>query len=208
MPVNTTISTIRHAYTAYNHDKRYAGSIDVPLSEEGILDARRAASRLDSQPFDVVISSAKRRSIHTARILIHGRAPLVRSRLCNERSFGELEGRTWSDVSHVRPPILLIEVGGDLHTVNPRHAEPFEDLWERAKKFRRFVFRRYRGCSILVVSHGVFLQMFHGLLQGLSCIEALAVYPANLELNVFRFRDDRLSARKVVQLASARRADF
>jgi len=36
----TRITTIRHGQTAYNLEKRYAGSIDVPLNAKGIGDAR------------------------------------------------------------------------------------------------------------------------------------------------------------------------
>jgi broad specificity phosphatase PhoE len=97
----------------------------------------------------------------------------------------------------------LISVGNDLHTVNPKDGEPFEDVWERAKKFRRLLFREYKGSNILVVSHGVFLQMLHGVIRHLSCIESLAVYPSNLELARFRFSGERLVEEKVMKLASA-----
>jgi broad specificity phosphatase PhoE len=87
--------------------------------------------------------------------------------------------------------------------VNPKGGEPFEAMWERARRFRRFLFRAYRGSNILVVSHGVFLQMFHGVLRGSNCIESLAVYPSNLELATFEFVGHRLQAERVVRLIGA-----
>jgi broad specificity phosphatase PhoE len=203
MPVETTISTIRHAHTAYNAEKRYAGSIDVSLSEAGICDARTAAAKLAGLTFDVVITSALKRSIETARILIGGATPFVVSKLCNERNFGIMEGLTWDEVHALEPPVLFIEVGNDTHSVNPKGGEPFEDVWARAEKFRRFIFREFKGASVLVVSHGVFLQMFHGVLRGLSCIEALAVYPANLELARFQFAGQRLVEERTFRLGQA-----
>lgn len=200
MSVETTIHTLRHAYTQYNAEKRYAGTIDVPLNEAGRRDARAAAMKLADKSFDVVITSKLKRAIETAQILVGNNAKIVHTELCNERRFGIMEGLTWEEVQHLDPPILLIQVGNDLHTVNPKGGEPFEDLWERAKKFRRYIFKNYRGLNILVISHGVFLQMFHGVLRGLSCIESLAAYPANLELSIFRFLDDRLVEEKVIKL--------
>jgi hypothetical protein len=50
--------------------------------------------------------------------------------------------------------------------------------------------------------------MFHGVLQGRTCIESLDSYPANLELHMFRFRGDRLVGQKAMKLASVRRVDF
>jgi len=51
------------------------------------------------------------------------------------------------------------------------------------------------------VSHGVFLQMLHGLFRGSSCIPSLARFPGNMELARFRFVDDRLADEEVEKLA-------
>jgi broad specificity phosphatase PhoE len=203
MPVETTIHTIRHAHTSYNAEKRYAGTIDVPLNDAGIRDARQVSAKLVGLRFDVVVTSALRRTIDTAHLLLDGTVQSVQSELCNERNFGVMEGMTWDEVQNLDPPVLLIEVGNDLHTVNPKGGEPFENVWQRAKRFRRFLLREYRGSSILVVSHGVFLQMFHGVLRGLSCIESLAVYPATLELYTFRLSGDCLVEERAARLTGA-----
>jgi broad specificity phosphatase PhoE len=151
-----------------------------------------------------VLTSTLKRAIETAEILAGDGVPIVKNKLCNERNFGIMEGLTWDDVQTLEPKVLLIEVGNDLHTVNPKGGEPFEDLWQRAKKFRRFIFKNYRGLNILVVSHGVFMQMFHGVLRGQNCIESLAVYPSNLELTTFRFCGNRLTSEKAVKLIGAK----
>lgn len=208
MSIDTAIYTIRHAHTRYNAEKRYAGTIDVPLNDVGIQSAQEAATKLNGFKFDVVVTSTMKRSIETARILVGDSVPMVQNELCNERNFGILEGLTWDDVQHVEPPILLINVGNDLHTVNPKGGEPFENLWERAKKFRQYLFENYARMNILVVSHGVFLQMFHGVLRGSNCIESLAAYPSNLVLYQFLFQDDRLMEENITKLSQANGAHF
>ncbi|MBN2046663.1 MAG: histidine phosphatase family protein [Anaerolineaceae bacterium] len=200
MMKETVIHTLRHAHTAYNEQKRYAGSIDVPLNENGVRDSLEAARALTDHHFDVVVTSKLRRAIETAKLLVDGATPIIESELCNERRFGVLEGLTWEDVRHLDPPVMLIEVGNDLHTVNPQGGEPFEDVWFRAKQFRVYLFSQFPGSDILVVSHGVFLQMFHGVLSGLNCIESLAHYPSNLELHSFFFAGQELTAEKVTRL--------
>ncbi len=202
--MTTSISTLRHARTAYNEEKRYAGSIDIPLSEKGRREAEEAAAKMKGLRFDAIVTSRLRRAIETAEIIASGAVPIVRSRLCNERNFGVMEGLTWDDVQTLDPPVLMISVGDDRHTVNPRNGEPFEDVWERARKFRRFLFRRYADRKILVVSHGVFLQMFHGVLRGSNCIESLAVYPANLELRRFDFTGDLPAGESAVKLSDVK----
>lgn len=201
MSIKTEISTLRHAYTQYNAERRYAGTIDVPISEAGRNDARLAAEKLKRFKFDVIICSALKRSIETARIISGNKIPVIKTKLCNERNFGIMEGLTWDEVQNLNPPVMLIPVGNDLHTVNPKGGEPFEDVWYRAKKFRDYIFRRFKGRKILVVSHGVFLQMFHGVLRGSNCIESLALYPLNLELHRFIFSDAKLILEKRINLA-------
>jgi broad specificity phosphatase PhoE len=199
----TIINTIRHARTSFNEEKRYAGSIDVPLSERGVLESHEAAAKLSGMRFDVVVTSPLKRAVETAQILVGDRTSIVHSVLCVERNFGVFEGITRQEVQDIKPPVLWIEVGNDTHSVNPQGSEPFEMVWERARKFRNWLFREYAGYNVLVVSHGVFLQMFHGLLRGLSCIESLAFYPSNLELATFCFNGRRLIDEQVVKLASA-----
>jgi len=196
----TTLSTIRHARTDFNAQRRYSGTIDVSLNESGIEEARQAAARIRHIPLDVVISSPLKRSVETARIFAADKLPIVINDRCTERNFGVLEGLTWEEVRRVQPPLLLIQVGYDLHTVNPKGGESFEEVWQRAQEFRSFIFDNHAGSDVLVVSHGVFLQLFNGLLRGLNCIESLAFFPGNLELTQFRFEGERLVSDTVTRL--------
>jgi broad specificity phosphatase PhoE len=165
-----------------------------------LADTREAAKKLNGFKVDVVITSTLRRSIQTASILVPNGVSVFRSELCNERHYGTYQGLTADEVKDFQPPVLYIEVGGDVHSVNPPGAEPFEDLRERAKKFYRYVIRNFKGKNILVVSHGVFLQQFHGVLMGLSCIESLVSHKRNLELSTFEFNGRRLEAESAVRL--------
>lgn len=202
MARQTIISTLRHASTTYNSEKRYAGTIDIGLSDIGRRDAQAASAKLKDEEYDVVITSGLRRSYETAQIIINDAAQIIRNKLCNERNFGIMEGLTWEEIQHLKPPILMIKVGNDLHTVNPKGGEPFEDVWQGAKRFCRYIFHEYRGKNILVVSHGVFLQMFHGVVRNLTCIESLSVYPSNMDLAKFVFCGNRLIEEEVVRLKS------
>jgi broad specificity phosphatase PhoE len=200
MACETVISTLRHARTTYGAEKRYAGRIDVPLSKEGERDCLRASKRLATMEFDIVITSPQKRTTDTARLMACRAFASIQCDLCCERRFGVMEGLTSEEVRSLDPPVLFIEVGNDTHSVNPKDGEPFEDVWERATRFARLIFREYRGSRVLVVSHGVFLQMFHGVLRGSNCIESLSEYPANLGLATFRFSGRRLVAEERVNL--------
>lgn len=209
MPVDTLINTIRHAQTSYSAEKRYAGTIDIPLSEKGIQDAREVSLKLAGVNFTTVITSTLKRSIETAHLLVGNITECVQNDLCNERNFGLMEGLTWGEVQELDPPVLFVEVGNDLHSVNPKDGEPLEDVWGRAKKFRRFLFKKHMGSNVLIVSHGIFLQMFHGTLRGLNCIESLSkAYPSTLDLTSFHFSDRKLVLEKVMSFAGSEEKYF
>jgi broad specificity phosphatase PhoE len=196
---NTVIYTLRHGETRYTVERRYAGTIDVPLSPAGRKAARLFAAKLAHIRYDVIVSSPLKRAMQTAHYFRRSGVGIVATRLCAERNFGAIEGLTWDQVQQLDPPILLVKVGRDLHTVNPKGAEPFEDLWARAKAFREFLLQNFVGSRILVLSHGVFLQLFHGLLRGLTCIESLVNYPGPLELRQFTMRGNKLKAERLVE---------
>ena len=204
----TYIHTIRHAKTTFGEQQRYAGTIDVPLSPTGVREARAAAVGLREVKFDVVLTSMKIRAIDTARLLVGDSVPMMDCRFCDERNYGTMEGHTILEVKHFKPRIMFVKVGNDTHSVNPSGGEPFEDVRERAKKFRRLIFKEHRGSSILVVSHGVFLQQFHGLLRGKSCIESLADWVSNLEMTSFTFSGNRLLEERSVKLIDKKQFDF
>jgi broad specificity phosphatase PhoE len=204
----THIHTIRHAKTKFGEEHRYAGTMDVPLSRRGLKEAKAAARVLRKMKFDAVLTSMKIRAIDTARILVGDSVPFVSCHLCDERNFGAMEGHTALEVKRFKPRILFIKVGNDTHSVNPPGGEPFEDVRERAKKLRRMIFKRYRGSSILVVSHGTFLQQFHGLLRGKSCIESLADWTSDLEMTSFTISGNRLIEERTAKLAGADRFDW
>jgi broad specificity phosphatase PhoE len=101
----------------------------------------------------------------------------------------------------LKPLISYIRVGGDYHSLNPPNGETFTTLRGRAKQFYRFIFDNYEGHKVLVISHGTFLQQFHGLILGKSWIESLAITVPNLEMAYFSFLDRRLTTFERVKLS-------
>ena len=189
----TRITTIRHGQTAYNVERRYAGTIDVPLDEKGIEDARIASSRLVDYEFDTVVTSGLRRAIQTADLLVGDRKlPTIQTELCNERDYGKMQGLTFVEVEDITPRIMYIKLKGDFHSVNPPGGEDFPTLRKRVKAFSQFLFQNYSGSNILVVSHGSFMQQLHGLFRGFDWTESLRYDIHNLACYTFTFEGRKL----------------
>lgn len=202
------LSTVRHGETEYNRENRYAGTIDVPLNEGGRNDVCHAATHIRSMKFDVVIASPLKRAIETAQILTEGHFEIVPSSYARERNYGILQGCAYADVEKIRPPIHFIKVGGDYHSLNPPQAETFEELRARAEAFYEYILTHFMGRRILVVSHGVFLQQFHGLLRGKDWIESLGTSVGNLELTSFHFEGKTVMSEDRLHLAKRKQSNF
>jgi len=193
MNKKTRITTIRHGQTVYNVERRYAGSIDVPLNDKGIKDAKSAAHRLADYDFDIVVTSKLRRAIQTAELLTAGlNLPIIQTELCNERNYGKMEGLDYIEVEDITPHILYCKIGDDFHSLNPPGGETFPDLRNRAKTFSQFLFENYSGSDILVVSSSAFLQQLHGVFRNLEWNDALRDEIHNLRCISFTFNSRKL----------------
>jgi broad specificity phosphatase PhoE len=202
------LATIRHGETDYNKQSRYAGTIDIELNEGGRNDARLASKNMRSNQFDVVITSPLKRALETAQILTDGRVEIIPSPFAQERNFGILQGLTSEDAERIRPPIHFIKIGNDYHSLDPPKAETFEELRGRADRLRDYILENFKGSKVLVVSHGVFLQQFHGSLRGQDWIEALGIRVRNLELTTFCMEGDKVVSERRVHLMDRKQNDF
>jgi broad specificity phosphatase PhoE len=202
------LTTVRHGETDYNKENRYAGTIDIPLNDSGRNDVSRAAKHIRSMQFDVAVVSPLQRAIETAHLLTEGNIKIVHCPYAQERNYGILQGLTSADVEGIRPPIYFIKMGGDYHSINIPQAETFEELRVRAESFYNYIMEHFVGQRILVVSHGVFLQQFHGLLRGKDWIEALDSYVRNLELTTFYFEGSTVLSEDRVHLAERKQSNF
>lgn len=197
----TKILTIRHGQTLYNIEKRYAGSIDIPLTEKGLEDSENAAIILKDYELDVVITSKLQRAILTAELLVAGRnIPVIQNALCNERNYGKMQGLNYIEVEEIKPRIKYFKLNNDFHSLNPPEGETFPVLRRRAKLFSQFIFQNYIGANILVVSSSAFMQQLHGLFRATDCMESLRNEIHNLECTTFTFHGKKLIGEKTVSL--------
>lgn len=89
---------IRHGQSQWNKENRFTGWVDVPLSEEGVEEARRGGELLKEEGyvFDVAYTSVLKRAIKTLWIVLEGLdqmwIPVHRNWRLNERMYGALQG--------------------------------------------------------------------------------------------------------------------
>lgn len=121
---------IRHGESLWNKENRFTGWTDVDLSENGLIEARKAGQILKANGyiFDIAYTSVLKRAIRTLWIVLHEMdlmwIPVYKSWKLNERHYGALQGlnkaetakkygdeqvHKWRRYVDVRPPELSIE---------------------------------------------------------------------------------------------------
>ncbi|MBU3214546.1 2,3-diphosphoglycerate-dependent phosphoglycerate mutase [Clostridium estertheticum] len=121
---------IRHGESLWNKENRFTGWTDVDLSENGLIEARKAGQILKANGyiFDIAYTSVLKRAIRTLWIVLHEMdlmwIPVYKSWKLNERHYGALQGlnkaetaqkygdeqvHKWRRYVDVRPPELSVE---------------------------------------------------------------------------------------------------
>jgi len=176
----TTIGWVRHGVTEWNKKRIIQGVTDIPLSEEGILQARLLAGRLanEDRRWDGVYCSDLQRAVRTGEILAERLGiPLVRDARLRERSFGAAEGTTEAE--------RISRWGTDWRS-NVPDQENDDSVRERGHAFVRELAGKHPGESWLVVTHGSFLAR---MLQSL-CAELDDRHLLNMSLTVVERQEE------------------
>ena len=102
---NLILHLIRHGRTEDTVNKRYCGSTDTPLNNEGKEQILNLKSKNYCPDVDVVFSSKYTRAKQTAEILFNGHEIIFTENLC-EYDFGLWEQMVFDDILKVRyfPP--------------------------------------------------------------------------------------------------------
>ena len=87
------LTLVRHAITSWNSSGKFQGHSDIPLSEEGLVQAERLAERLRGVTPDLVLSSPSVRALKTAQIVCP-QADIKLDERLKELNFGVFEGLT------------------------------------------------------------------------------------------------------------------
>lgn len=87
---------VRHGQSQWNLENRFTGWVDVPLSDLGIQEARKAGTLLKGMKFDQAFTSKLQRAQNTLKFILEeiGQKdlPITQDQSLNERHYGALQG--------------------------------------------------------------------------------------------------------------------
>lgn len=186
----TRLHLIRHGATTLSAEDRFAGAVDVPLSDEGRAQAARLGERLASTKLSALYASPLSRTVETARLVgaPQGLEPQGEPGL-REIAHGHWEGMRRQEVEErYRPEYEAWEE--DPFTFAPPGGETGLAVMARALPVIREIVLRHPGENVAVVSHKATIRLLLSSLLGFDARgyrDRLDQAPACL--NIVDFKD-------------------
>ncbi|KOT97542.1 phosphoglycerate mutase [Streptomyces sp. NRRL F-5755] len=158
----------RHGQTAWNLERRFQGTTDIELTEEGLAQARRAARLLAALEPDAIIASDLRRATATAGEL----AAVTGLEITYDEALRETYAGAWQGLTHEE----IVERYGEQYAAWKR-GEPVRrgggeletEVADRAAPVvERNADKLPDGGTLVVVSHGGTIRTTIGRLLGLE----------------------------------------
>jgi broad specificity phosphatase PhoE len=164
----TRLFLVRHGATVLSAEDRYAGAVDVALSDEGGTQARALGARLQSEPLAAVYASPMSRAQDTARSIVAGRGlDVLTIPELRETDHGHWEGKTREEIRTAFPDEYA-RWERDPFTFAPSNGETGLQVLARALPAVLAIVERHPGGSALVVSHKATLRLVIGALLGVE----------------------------------------
>jgi broad specificity phosphatase PhoE len=186
----TRIYMVRHGATQLSAEDRFAGAVDVELSDEGKFQVSHLSERLADDSIAAVYCSPLTRTIQTATILASPHnIPLIHRDGLREIHHGHWEGMRRADVESQFPDEYAAWEE-DPFTFAPKGGEAGVNVIARALPVIREIVLEHRGQNVLVVSHKATLRLLISSLLGFDARgyrDRLDQSPACL--NVIDFKD-------------------
>lgn len=154
-----TLVLIRHGQSLWNAENRFTGWVDVPLTDKGREEARRAARHLEGLKFDVAYTSALSRAQETLALILQElgltKLPVIRDQALNERHYGDLQGLNKAETAQ-RYGDEQVKLWRRSYSVVPPNGESLELTAKRVLPFydRAIAGDLRQGKNVLVVAHG------------------------------------------------------
>lgn len=219
---------LRHGESTANYDNTYTGWSDVPLTTNGVLQARAAGARLQRADLNLtaVHTSMLKRAIMTAYIVQEQLGqlylPITKSWRLNERHYGALRGLNkdksrelfgvaqvaqWrrsyiAEPPHLVQPELALAYGKWPDSIIPG-GESLADAERRLLPYwvNEIAPHLLRGEDQLIVAHGSTLRALIKYLEGIKDADIDGVEVGNAEPIVYTFdRQLNIVAKEVLHV--------
>ena len=158
---------LRHGQSQWNLENRFTGWEDVPLTEQGIAEAKVAGQLMKKNKvhIDVIFSSVLQRATKTAELAIKemnleqfwsdGQLLMTKDQSLNERDYGDLVGLNKEETAN-KYGKEQVHIWRRSYDVSPPGGESLENVVTRVKPyFINFIEPKINeGQDVLIAAHG------------------------------------------------------
>lgn len=154
-----TLVLLRHGESQWNLENRFTGWVDVPLTEKGREEARRAGERLRRIRFDKAYTSVLQRATETLDIVLsilgQKDLPIERDQALNERHYGDLQGLNKAETAK-KYGAEQVHVWRRSYDIAPPAGESLKDTAARTLPYfeARIMADVKAGRNVIVAAHG------------------------------------------------------
>ncbi len=213
--MQTKLVFIRHGITAWNKQKRYCGSKDIGLSNQGkaqIVKLRKSFSLENHKKisFDRIYCSDRKRALQTCSILFgsgfgnrkpnHGLAAgrdFIKVKGLREIDFGALEGLRHDEILEKYPQVYK-EWLVDPYKGRIPEAEPMRVFKKRVQGAIKKILQANRGKTIAIVCHGGVIGIFVSSI--LKSRNFWSFVPSAASVTVVEHKNNKLSIKQFNQI--------
>ena len=173
---------LRHGQSQWNLENRFTGWVDVPLTDLGETEARRAGEKIKAAGlrFDRAFTSVLKRAIRTLDLVLEvlGQTglPNERGQALNERHYGDLQGLDKAETAK-KFGDEQVRLWRRSYDVAPPGGESLENTAARTLPYLQsnILPAVHAGQHVLVAAHGNSLRSIVMHLDGLTREEVLSL---------------------------------
>lgn len=163
--MTTTLYLIRHGKTLWNLEKRMQGSQNSDLTQEGVEQAQKLATALETIDFDAYYTSSSKRAQDTAE-LVFPSTTINPHDAFTEINMGSWEGKTFAEID-AGNPLQWHNFFKDPLAFVPDSGESFGDVLNRVATALDRILIEHQGKTVAIVSHRITIKiMIEYLLSG------------------------------------------
>jgi len=197
--INFNITVIRHASTEYGEEQRFMGTLDVPCSEKGKLDAKQASVHFRGKKYFRLYCSPLTRAKETCELLFPNQNPIIEPNL-TERGLGEWAGKDRTTIK-----LLFPEAFYDSGVINPfytpKDGETIESVIYRVKNFIDLLTDLYNALksdskkcaeyNIAIITHNGIIRVLRSLMEDFPMSEIFNKEEPNLKSISYNFNKSK-----------------
>lgn len=173
------VTLVRHAEVDERYKNCYNGHNDIGLSENGSVQAKELAKKLDAMEFDAVYCSDLRRAKETLQHSLHVENAIFTDKL-REKSWGKHEGLSFDEII-AQGEVEYIDF---LQWIEALDGEAHEEYIKRVSEFFLEFLPSLKKEKILVVTHAGVIRVLLSLINNITLEEAFGIKVENGSLTM------------------------